>query len=151
MDFKIEHTQLRPFHLALAVPSKDIAKTFYTATMGCTIGRESDEWVDINFFGHQITFHQVANFFSPSHSNCVDAKVVPLPHFGIVLKYDDWHKLSVHLSSQNIDFIIDPYIRFKGLKGEQATMFFRDPNGIAIELKAFKNDSCLFASEKEST
>ncbi|WP_424962344.1 VOC family protein [Ekhidna sp.] len=135
---------LRPFHLA--VPVKDLGETrsFYRDIMGFEEGRSSDRWVDFNFFGHQFVIHMVDKKEN-LEVNPVDGHAVPVPHFGVVLDWSDWESLSTRLKNANIKFIIEPYIRFQGEVGEQATMFFMDPSGNALEFKAFKNDSEIFA------
>ena len=137
-------SELRPFHLA--VPVKDVAqaRSFYRDVMGFEEGRSSDKWVDFNFYGHQFVIHEVATN-TAAESNPVDGHEVPVPHFGVVLGWEDWEKLRDRLVDLSIEFVIDPYIRFKGEVGEQATMFFLDPSGNALEFKAFKNDSQIFA------
>jgi len=137
-------SELRPFHLA--VPVKDVAqaRSFYRDVMGFEEGRSSDKWVDFNFYGHQFVIHEVA-INTTSESNPVDGHEVPVPHFGVVLGWDDWETLRDRLVDLSFKFVIEPYIRFKGEVGEQATMFFLDPSGNALEFKAFKNDSQIFA------
>jgi len=137
---------IKPFHLAF--PIKDIKETkiFYKNTLGCKIGRESDAWVDFDFFGHQISAHLKPDELSNTKKNKVDGKSVPVRHFGVVLDWKDWHFLSKKLQALKIKFIIDPYIRFQGETGEQATMFFLDPSGNALEFKSFKDSKQLFAS-----
>lgn len=135
---------LRPFHLA--VPVKDLVETraFYREVMGFEEGRSSECWVDFNFYGHQFVIHKVDKV-DDVNVNPVDGKAVPVPHFGVVLDWEDWEALSTRLQATNISFIIEPYVRFEGQTGEQATMFFLDPSGNALEFKAFKNDEDLFA------
>ena len=135
---------LRPFHLAL--PTKDLVATidYYTSRLGCKIGRQDTTWVDFDFYGHQLVFHEYASFTMPAVHNDVDSKQVHVPHFGIVLTLADWSKMSDQLKALKQDFIIEPYTRFEGTNGEQATMFFLDNNGYAIELKAFRDDAYLF-------
>lgn len=135
--------KIRPFHLA--VPVKDLKQTrvFYRDVMGFEEGRSSDSWVDFNFYGHQFVIHKVENA-TESEVNSVDGKAVPVPHFGVVLDWEDWESLSQKLKSANIKFVIEPYIRFEGQVGEQATMFFHDPSGNALEFKAFRNDEDIF-------
>ena len=141
---------MNPFHLAIPVHDVDLARDFYLNTLGCIEGRSDTNWVDFNFFGHQLVCHKHSSATAPSptqNSNPVDQHDVPIPHFGVVLSIPEWEKLAADLSAKKIEFIIQPYIRFKGLVGEQATMFFTDPSGNAIEIKAFKNiESQLFAS-----
>lgn len=135
---------LRPFHLA--IPVKDLVETrdFYRDVMGFEEGRSSDKWVDFNFYGHQFVIHQT-DAVNESKSNPVDGHNVPVPHFGVVLNWEDWEELSDRLKSNNIQFVIEPYIRFEGEVGEQATMFFLDPSGNPLEFKAFKDDQQIFA------
>jgi len=137
---------IRPFHLA--VPVDDIPKNraFYREILGCEEGRSSDHWVDFNFFGHQLVIHYKESTSEKEQTNPVDGKAVPVPHFGVVLSMEDFDTLSEKLRACNISFIIEPYIRFEGEVGEQATMFFKDPAGNALEFKAFKNIDQLFAS-----
>ncbi|WP_421763493.1 VOC family protein [Ekhidna sp.] len=137
-------SSLRPFHLA--VPVKDLSETraFYRDVMGFEEGRSSDKWVDFNFFGHQFVIH-MASSSAESDTNPVDGKAVPVPHFGVVLNWEDWENLSAKLKSSEIEFVIEPYVRFEGEVGEQATMFFKDPSGNALEFKAFRNDSEIFS------
>lgn len=134
-----------PFHLAIPVSNLEICRTFYRDVLGCEEGRSSEQWVDFNFFGHQLVIHHKAAPSEELHTNPVDGKAVPIPHFGVVLPWEKFKTFSNALKSQNIDFIIEPYVRFKGLVGEQATMFFYDPSGNALEFKAFKDTSQLFA------
>jgi extradiol dioxygenase family protein len=141
---------MNPFHLAIHVRDIAEARDFYLNIMGCTEGRSDQKWVDFNFYGHQLVCHlnpvlsqenKVAAIKNP-----VDGHGVPVPHFGVVLEMSDWEALAVKLKQQGMNFEIEPYIRFKGHPGEQATMFFFDPSGNAIEIKAFKNiDEQLFA------
>jgi hypothetical protein len=138
------NSNLRPFHLAIPVSDLEICRVFYRDTLGCEEGRSSDHWVDFNFFGHQLVLHYKETILEEK-SNPVDGKEVPIPHFGIVLEMETFSNLSKKLKSKNIEFIIEPYIRFEGLTGEQATMFFKDPSGNALEFKAFKNIDQLFA------
>jgi extradiol dioxygenase family protein len=135
---------LRPFHLAIPVTNLEDCRTFYREVLGCNEGRSSDHWVDFDFFGHQLVIHY-KDSISKEVSNPVDGKEVPIPHFGVVLAMDSFEKLSAKLIEKNISFIIEPYVRFKGETGEQATMFFKDPSGNALEFKAFKNIDQLFA------
>lgn len=138
--------QIQPFHLAIPVDNLEKARKFYRDTLKCEEGRSSDHWVDFNFFGHQLVIHykekpEVEN----SASNPVDGKDVPIPHFGVVLEWETFQKFSEQLKEKNISFVIEPYIRFEGKVGEQATMFFKDPSGNALEFKAFRNIDQLFA------
>ncbi|WP_299097679.1 VOC family protein [Winogradskyella sp.] len=136
---------LSPFHLAIPVDDVDVCRDFYTNTLNLEEGRSSDHWVDYNFFGHQLVIHYKPKTKEDSHTNSVDGKDVPVPHFGVVLQWQDFHDFADLLKSKNINFIIEPYIRFEGQVGEQATMFFKDPSGNALEFKAFKDINQLFA------
>lgn len=136
---------ISPFHLAIPVWNIETCRTFYKEILGCIEGRSSKQWVDFNFFGHQLVIHYKPKTDEDVHNNPVDGKSVPVPHFGIVLDWDDFHVLAEDLRGKNIKFIIEPYIRFKGFAGEQATMFFNDPAGNALEFKAFKDINQLFA------
>lgn len=138
--------KIQPFHLAIPVDNLEKARVFYRETLGCEEGRSSDHWVDFNFFGHQLVIHyKAASESANSGSNPVDGKDVPIPHFGVVLEWETFHEFAKELKSKNISFVIEPYIRFEGKVGEQATMFFRDPCSNALEFKAFKNIDQLFA------
>jgi extradiol dioxygenase family protein len=139
------NTNLRPFHLAIPVKEIPNSRAFYRDVLGCKEGRSSDHWVDFDFFGHQLVIHLKEKSNDEVHTNPVDGKEVPVPHFGVVLDMQTFSELSKSLQKQNIEFIIEPYIRFKGEAGEQATMFFNDPSGNALEFKAFKNINQLFA------
>lgn len=134
-----------PFHLAIPVWNLDTCRNFYRDTLGCTEGRSSEHWVDFNFFGHQLVIHYKPKSEDILHTNPVDGKSVPVPHFGVVLTWDAFHDLAKRLEQLELEFIIAPYIRFEGEVGEQATMFFLDPAGNALEFKAFKDISQLFA------
>jgi len=136
---------LSPFHLAIPVHNLDECRNFYTNILNFEEGRSSNHWVDYNFFGHQLVIHYKPKGDEDLHTNAVDGKDVPVPHFGVVLPWDSFHEFADLLKSKNIAFIIEPYIRFKGQVGEQATMFFKDPSGNALEFKAFKDMSQLFA------
>lgn len=136
---------LRPFHLAVPVKDLKTTRIFYRDVLGFEEGRSSDKWVDFNFYGHQLVIHEVNTKKEEVPKNPVDGHDVPVPHFGVVLEWSDWERLSERLRAHAIDFIIEPYIRFQGQVGEQATMFFLDPSGNALEFKAFKDDTQLFA------
>ena len=136
---------LSPFHIAIPVHNLDECRTFYRDILNCEEGRSSDLWVDFNFFGHQLVIHFKPKSAEELHTNPVDGKSVPVPHFCVVLAWDVFHAFAEDLKSKHIEFIIEPYIRFEGLAGEQATMFFKDPAGNALEFKAFKDMSQLFA------
>jgi uncharacterized protein len=132
------------FHLAFPVHNLDEARHFYGEILGCEEGRSSAHWIDFNLFGHQIVAHLAENV-GVVHHNEVDSHNVPVPHFGIVLTMDEFDKFSEKLKTKNVKFIIEPNIRFKGEVGEQATMFFLDPSGNALEFKAFVDFSQVFA------
>ncbi|WP_374407861.1 VOC family protein [Pelagerythrobacter sp.] len=136
---------LRPFHLAFPVDDLTAARAFYGGVMGCPEGRSSQHWVDFDFFGHQIVAH-LAPGAGDVIANPVDSHDVPVPHFGVVLAMDDWQALADRLAAAGTEFVIAPTIRFKGEVGEQATMFFRDPAGNALEFKAFENLDLMFAN-----
>lgn len=138
--------KIRPFHLAIPVKNLVESRNFYRNILGCEEGRSSDHWVDFNFFGHQLVIHQKTEYFNSTEhfANKVDNHDVPIPHFGVVLEWEDFYLFSKKLEDLNIHFEIKPYIRFEGQVGEQATMFFFDPSGNALEFKAFKNISSLF-------
>ena len=136
---------ISPFHLAIPVHNLVACRNFYTHTLNFEEGRSSDHWVDYNFFGHQLVIHYKPKTEEGLHTNSVDGKDVPVPHFGVVLPWDTFHEFGNLLKSKGITFIIEPYIRFEGQVGEQATMFFKDPSGNALEFKAFKDMSQLFA------
>ena len=138
-------TSLRPFHLAFPVHDLAAARSFYGVTMGCREGRSSDDWVDFDFFGHQIVAHLVPGQAGDRASTKVDGHGVPVPHFGVVLAMADWHTLADRLRTAGVAFAMEPTVRFAGEPGEQATMFFRDPSGNALEIKAFEDDAKLFA------
>ena len=133
-----------PFHLAFPVKNISSTKKFYRDVLGCKIGREDKKWVDFNFFGHQLSAHLRPDELKNTQKNAVDGKSVPVRHFGAILDWEDWHTLSAKLKKINTEFVIEPYIRFKGEVGEQATMFFLDPSGNALEFKSFKDPSQVF-------
>ncbi|HEV7661138.1 MAG TPA: VOC family protein [Allosphingosinicella sp.] len=135
---------LPPFHLAFPVHDLDAARAFYGGLLGCPEGRSSSEWIDFDFFGHQIVAHLVPGSARQGGSNAVDGHDVPVPHFGAVLAMAQWEALAARLEAAGVEFAIPPTIRFKGQPGEQATMFFRDPSGNALEIKAMANPANLF-------
>lgn len=143
-------TTIRPFHLALPVTDLDETRRFYTDLLGCSVGRESSRWVDLSFFGHQVTLHLVDRAAIADASNEVDADAVPASHFGVILTPTDWRALADRLTAADVDFIISPKVRFEGQVGEQATMFLRDPSGNALEFKSFADDKAIFAAEGQS-
>ena len=136
---------IQPFHFAIPVQNLEVCKAFYKDVLNCEEGRSTEDWVDFNFFGHQLVIHQKEDFQAVRISNPVDGYDVPVPHFGVVLSWEDWHALAARLKTKNTKFEIAPCIRFKGKVGEQATMFFKDPENNALEFKAFKDMSQLFA------
>ena len=135
---------MQPFHLAFPVHDLSLAKKFYTTTLLCKVGRSSDEWIDFNLFGHQIVAHLDKSMDLENSQNIVDGKKVPVRHFGIIMKWDKWHQFVDHLSNKNVDFLVEPHIRFKGKPGEQATFFIKDPSGNALEFKSFKDKEMIF-------
>ena len=135
---------MQPFHLAFPVHDLSLAKKFYTNTLLCKVGRSSDEWIDFNLFGHQIVAHLDSSMDFENSRNIVDGKKVPVRHFGIVMKWNKWHQFVDHLTNENVDFLIEPHIRFKGKPGEQATFFIKDPSGNALEFKSFKDKEMIF-------
>lgn len=136
---------MSPFHLAFPVHDLALARKFYGQTLGCPEGRSSEEWIDFNFYGHQIVAHLAPAETGLVQGNSVDGHGVPCRHFGIVLPMKEWEATTERLKADGIEFIIEPYIRFKGEPGEQATMFFLDPSGNALEIKAFGEITKLFA------
>ncbi|MBO9603242.1 MAG: VOC family protein [Novosphingobium sp.] len=137
---------LRPFHLAFPVRDIAEARAFWGGLVGCPEGRSAPDWVDFDFYGHQIVAHLAPEACRAAASNPVDGHDVPVPHFGIVLTLEDWQALADRLTAAGVEFAIEPHIRFAGQPGEQATMFFRDPSGNAIEMKAFADLGQLFAT-----
>ena len=154
------------FHLAIPVADLEAARTFYGGVLGCGVGRESDTWIDFDFFGHQVTTHLSPAATHPAGSkpgsvgggrdahvpgeaatNPVDGKQVPVRHFGVILDWQAWHALAERLRRAGVDFLIEPYVRFRGQVGEQATLFILDPSRNGLEFKAFKDQSRLFARE----
>lgn len=135
---------LAPFHLAFPVRDLEAAREFYTRVLGCGVGRSSDNWIDFDLYGHQIVAHLVQE--APTgHHNPVDGHDVPVPHFGLVLDWESWEALAQRLRKAGVKFVIEPYVRFAGQTGEQATMFLLDPSGNALEFKAFRDPAQLFA------
>ena len=132
------------FHLAFPVHDLEKAKTFYTSTLGCPLGRESDNWIDFNLYGHQVVAHLSPKDCMNTKTNPVDGDSIPARHFGVILPWAEWEELCKILISQNIEFLIKPRIRFKNVTGEQGTFFIQDPSGNALEFKSFKNDNDIF-------
>ena len=139
--------KLRPFHLAIPITDIHQAHNWYTNILDCTVGRQSEEWVDFNFFGHQLVAHLVSVKEDGTSTNPVDGEDVPSRHFGIIMQIEDWKGLIQHLKEKKIKFLIQPQIRFKGKAGEQSTFFILDPFGNALEFKAFQNDSQIYSVE----
>ena len=137
---------IQPFHLAVSVHDLAQAREFYGGLLGCTEGRSSETWVDFNLFGHQFVVHLNTDLEPENSSSEVDGHDVPIPHFGVVLEWEDWQHLAAQLKTHNQHFLIEPYIRFEGQVGEQATMFFLDPSGNALEFKSFHDPARMFAS-----
>ena len=138
---------LPPFHLAFPVDDLDAARAFYGGLLGCPEGRSADEWVDFDLYGHQIVAHHAPDAVRKRATNPVDGEDVPVPHFGLVLPMDAWKALAQRLERADVEFVIPPTVRFAGQPGEQATMFFRDPAGNALEFKSMADPGKLFAKE----
>lgn len=136
---------IQPFHIAIPVQNLEKCRAFYRDVLECKEGRSDTHWVDFDFFGHQLVIHQKDDFVAQKISNPVDGHDVPVPHFGVILTWEDWHVLAEKLKAANTKFVIEPGIRFQGKVGEQATLFFNDPENNALEFKAFKDISQLFA------
>jgi extradiol dioxygenase family protein len=136
---------LRPFHLAFPVRSLAEARAFYGGLLGCPEGRSSDAWVDFDLQGHQIVAHLAPEECARATTSAVDGDAVPVRHFGLVLSMEAWEELAQKLRAAGVSFLIEPHVRFRGEPGEQATMFFLDPSGNALEMKAFRDLSKLFA------
>jgi len=138
---------LPPFHLAFPVHDLDAARAFYGGLLGCPEGRSAEEWIDFDFFGHQIVAHLDPAMTPRRAHNPVDGHDVPVPHFGAVLDMGAWRALAARLEAADTRFVIEPTVRFRGLPGEQATMFFLDPSGNALEIKAMADPANLFAKQ----
>ena len=138
---------MQPFHLAFPVTDLKKTRDFYHNLLGCPIGRTDTKWIDFNFWGNQITAHLVDVDDTEAATNHVDGKSVPVKHFGAILEMGEWESLAEKLKAVGIVFIIEPYVRFKGEAGEQATMFFLDPSGNAIEFKSFRDFDQIFAKD----
>ena len=134
------------FHLAFPVRDLDEARAFYGGILKCKEGRSSADWVDFDFFGHQIVAHLSADEGGAKAHNAVDGENVPVRHFGVIMELPEWNSITAKLRAAGVSFIIEPQVRFKGLPGEQATCFFLDPSGNALELKAFADDAMVFAT-----
>ena len=138
--------EIAPFHVAIPVHNLKECRRFYREVLECEEGRSSDHWVDFNLFGHQLVIHYKPKSEENLHTNPVDGKNVPVPHYGVVLPWNTFENFAEKLRAKGVSFAIEPYIRFKGEVGEQATMFFLDPAGNALEFKAFRNIDQLFAT-----
>ena len=138
-------SDIAPFHLAFPVHDLASTRAFYGGLLGCPEGRSSAEWIDYDLFGHQIVAHLAPPKEKGAHHNEVDGHDVPVPHFGVVLGWDQFEAFAAKLRAAGVKFVIEPYVRFAGQVGEQATMFFYDPSGNALEFKAFKDCGQLFA------
>lgn len=138
--------KIQPFHLAFPVADLDDTLHFYRDILGCETGRSSDTWIDFNFWGHQVVAHLSPDEAGKSSTNEVDGHAVPAKHFGLILEWEEWESLADRLEEADVEFVIEPYVRFKGEPGEQATMFFLDPSGNALEFKAFRNEEQIFAT-----
>jgi extradiol dioxygenase family protein len=139
---------LTPFHVAVPVYDLKEARKFYREVLGCTEGRNTDHWADFNLYGHQFVIHlqpKPADYDTKMHNSSVDGHHVPIPHYGVVLEWEAWHQLVTRLKGYGVKFLLDPGIRFEGQPGEQATLFFLDPSGNALEFKAFRDINQLFA------
>ncbi len=138
-------SKIPPFHVAVPVNDIEAARTFYGTVLQCKEGRSAEKWIDFNLYGHQFVVHYKPGDGNAHHFNPVDGHKVPVPHYGVVLPWEAWHTLADRLKAHGIDFVIEPYLRFEGQVGEQATMFLLDPAGNALEFKAFKDPAQLFA------
>ncbi|HXE58659.1 MAG TPA: VOC family protein [Gemmatimonadales bacterium] len=138
-------TELPPFHLAFPVRDLAEARAFYGGLLGCREGRSSEQWVDFDFYGHQIVAHLAPGELGPSAANPVDGHQVPVRHFGVILEWSAWERLAERLRAAGVAFLIEPGLRFRGEAGEQATMFLLDPSGNALEFKSFRDMSRIFA------
>ena len=136
---------MQPFHLAFPVHDLQATRAFFVDVLGARVGRESDRWVDFDFFGHQVTAH-LDPTAKPANHNPVDGKSVPTFHFGVVLDWPTWEALAARLTARGLEFIIEPYVRFKGEVGEQGTFFIKEPSGNGVEFKSFKDIGQLFAA-----
>lgn len=142
----LEEFQRRPsFHLAFPVGDLEATRSFYVDVLGCGVGRSSDTWLDLNFFGYQITAYQVLDSDNRLNNN-VDDHDIPIPHFGLIMDWEDWHRAVDHMIYIGVKFLVEPHVRFKGMVGEQATFFLEDPSGNCLEFKAFKEPGDVFST-----
>jgi extradiol dioxygenase family protein len=137
---------MQPFHLAFPVRDLESTEHFFVDVLGCRVGRRAELWIDFDFWGHQISAHVRPEELRAAHTNEVDGDAVPVRHFGVVLTMEQWHELADRLQQRDVDFLIEPHVRFEGEPGEQATMFVLDPSGNALEFKAFADMGELFES-----
>ncbi|MBH23182.1 MAG: glyoxalase [Myxococcales bacterium] len=137
---------LPPFHLAFPIADIEETRAFFVELLGAKVGRESDRWIDFDFFGHQISAHVALEELSDAQRNPVDGHQVPVRHFGVILPWEEWHALAARLKAAEVTFLIEPYIRFAGQPGEQATLFISDPSGNGLEFKSFRDPSRVFAT-----
>jgi len=135
------------FHLAFPVRDLAEARAFYGGVLGCPEGRESEHWIDFDFHGHQIVAHLAPDECAEAQTNTVDGKTIPVRHFGLLMDWEAWEEAARRFERAGVPFIVDPYVRFKGLRGEQGTFFVRDPSGNALEFKAFRDDAAIFAKD----
>jgi uncharacterized protein len=143
----IEEFHQRPlFHLAFPVVSLEATRNFYVDILGCRVGRASENWIDFDFFGYQITAHKVAGA-GPSAANPVAGQDIPIPHFGLIMSWEDWHRAVDHMNYIGVSFRVAPHVRFKDLPGEQATFFLEDPSGNCLEFKAFRRPEEIFTPQ----
>lgn len=139
---------LSRFHLAFPVIDLEQARDFYSRILGCATGRESDRWIDFDFFGHQLVAHLVDREDHPSAvTNAVDGHAVPASHFGLILQWQQFQDMAERLEGKDVEFVIEPHVRFAGRRGEQATLFIRDPSNNYLEFKAFRDIEMLFAKD----
>lgn len=140
--------RLRPFHLAFPIKDIETTRRFYTGVLGCIEGRSTQRWIDFDFYGNQISAHVADIDRSNEPTSTVDSVQVPLKHFGAIIKWDEFDSLVKRLRENKVEFVIEPQVRYEGKPGEQATMFFKDPSGNAIEFKAFKNEDEVFEKQQ---
>lgn len=133
-----------PFHFSFLVTSLDDARNFYGKILGCREGRSTDSWVDFDFYGNQLSLHISDEVPESKPCGVVDSVIVPIPHFGCIMPWEEFHSLSGKLLNESVEFVIKPYIRYAGQPGEQATMFFKDPSGNSLEIKSFRNPGHIF-------
>ncbi len=136
----------RPFHLAYSIADIAATRHFYGTILGCQEGRSTADWIDFDFWGNQLSLH-VGSFVESKTNSQVAGKSVPMPHFGALLEWEDFHQLVTRLREAEVNFVAEPEIRFEGEAGEQATFFITDPSGNALEFKAFKDEAAVFATE----